>query len=87
VSTVRRRTPGARAFTRDSFSFLFGWGLTIYQGTIADPFNWAVFVGGLVVVLVPGTAAAWATRQVASWSTTGPPSSDSQPVLPPPSSL
>jgi hypothetical protein len=74
---VPRRTPGAKIFTRDALSFLLGWGLIIYQGTIADPFNWTVFAGGLVVVLAPGAAAAWATRQAQSWTHTVPPSSDS----------
>lgn len=79
MSTRARRNPTRRVISRDTVSYLLGWGLTIYQGTVADPFRWGVFVGGLVVVLAPGAAAAWAIRQAASWSTTGQPSSDSQP--------
>lgn len=84
MSTVARPNPTRRVISRDTVSFLLGWGLTIYQGTVAEPFRWGVFVGGLVVVLAPGAAAAWAIRQASSWSTTGPLSSDSQQDQPPP---
>lgn len=77
MSTVRR-SPGARVFTRDTFSFLGGWGLIIYQGTVADPFNWAVFAGGIVIVMVPGAAAAWAMRTVGVTPTASPSSGSLQ---------
>lgn len=65
-------------FSRDTFSFLAGWGLIIYQGTIADPFNPTVFAGGIVIALVPGALAAWAIRMGGS-TFTEPPSSASAP--------
>jgi hypothetical protein len=48
--------------SRDTFSFVAGWFLIIWQGTVADPFIPTVFAGGIVIALVPGALAAWAIR-------------------------
>lgn len=75
-----RRGPGRKVVSRDTFSFAAGWFLIIYQGTVANPFNPTVFMGGIVIALVPGALAAWAMRTVGT--STGPPSSASQPEAP-----
>ena len=65
-----------RVLSRDTFSFLGGWYLIIYQAQFAPTFNLSVFTGGLVIVGVPGVAAAWAGRG-GGGTPTGPPSSES----------
>lgn len=65
-------------FSRDTISFIGGWFLIIWQGTIADPFIPTVFAGGIVIALVPGALAAWAIRMGGS-AFTEPPSSASAP--------
>lgn len=74
MSTPQRRGPGRAVLSRDTFSFLGGWYLIIYQAQFAAEFNQSVFIGGILIACVPGGLAAWATR---AGSPTDPPSSDS----------
>ena len=69
----------ARILSRDTVSFLLGWYLIIYQAQFAPVFNMVVFAGGLVIVGVPGAAAAW-TGRLGGGTPTGPPPSDSAPA-------
>jgi len=79
VSTSERPNTGrvARILSRDTLSFLLGWYLIIYQAQFAPVFNTVVFAGGLVIVGVPGAAAAWTGRL--GGTPTGPPPSASPP--------
>lgn len=81
MSVSERRGPGRKVLSRDTFSFVAGWFLIIYQGTIAEPFNPTVFVGGITIALVPGTLAAWAMRMGGA-APIEPPSSGSQQPAP-----
>jgi hypothetical protein len=74
---THRRGPGRAVISRDTFSFLGGWYLIIYQAQFAAEFNQSVFIGGILIACVPGGLAAWATRA----PPTDPPSSDSQPAV------
>lgn len=79
MSGSERRGPDRRVLSRDSFSFIAGWFLIIWQGTVADPFNPTVFTGGIVIALVPGALAAWAMR-VSGSTPIEPPSSEPAPA-------
>lgn len=68
----------ARVLSRDTLSLLGGWYLIIYQAQFAPVFNLSVFLGGLVIVGVPGAAAAW-TGRINGGTPTGPPPSESPP--------
>jgi hypothetical protein len=78
VSTQLGQRPGGRALSRDTLSFLGGWGLMIYEAVKASPFNTTVFLGGMVIAGIPGAAqvlALWFTAR-----TGGPPSDSPLPV-------
>lgn len=75
-----RRNPSRAAISRDTFSFLGGWYLIIYQAQFAQTFNLSVFIGGVLIACVPGSLAAWATR-AGGVTPTDPPSSGSLPEV------
>jgi len=79
VTRGERRGPSRKVLSRDTFSFLAGWFLILWQGTVADPFIPMVFSGGIVIALVPGALAAWAMRATGQDSPTESPSSLSAP--------
>jgi len=58
VST--RGRPGRFAIPRDTLSFLGGWYLMIYQAQFAPQFNLSAFLGGMVIVGVPGASQVFA---------------------------
>jgi hypothetical protein len=78
VSAGERRNPSRGVISRDTFSFLGGWYLIIYQAQFAQTFNLSVFIGGVLIACVPGSLAAWATR-AGGVPPIEPPSSGSQP--------
>lgn len=85
MSEVQRRARWAGIFSRDTVTFAGGWYLIIYQGQFAQTFNATVFIGGILIALVPGTLAAWAMRQLpGGLPATEPPSSAPAPELPSP---
>lgn len=62
-----RGRPGRVTVSRDTLSFLGGWGLMIYEAVMAVPFNTTVFLGGMVIAGVPGAIQAfalWATARM-----------------------
>lgn len=60
MSTQRGGAPTKRVVSRDTLSFLGGWGLMIYEAVRADPFNQTVFLAGMVIAIIPGAAQAFA---------------------------
>lgn len=58
MSARRGRKPGKGIISRDTASFLGGWGLMVYEAIAAVPFNTTVFVGGMVAAGIPGVAQA-----------------------------
>lgn len=60
MSAQRGQRPTGRVVSRDTLSFLGGWGLMIYEAVAAQPFNTTVFLGGMVIAGVPGALQAWA---------------------------
>lgn len=52
------RSPGTRTISRDTITFVGGWALIIYEALRPEStFNPIVFIGGMVIVGVPGAAA------------------------------
>lgn len=74
MSAQRGRRPRARVVSRDGLSFVGGWYLMIYQSQFATTFNLTVFLGGMVIAGIPGTAQAFSLWLSAR---TPPPSSPS----------
>lgn len=75
MSKQRGRTPGRFIISRDVLSFMGGWYLLIYQAQFASQFNLAVFIGGMVIVGVPGAAQAftlWTSSRIESSSEDSP---------------
>jgi hypothetical protein len=63
VTTPGARTGGlAKLLTRDTFTFLGGWYLIIYQAQFAATFNLSVFIGGMVAAGIPGVLAVFSAR-------------------------
>lgn len=63
MSTPEARTGAlAKLLTRDTFTFLGGWYLIIYQAQFAPTFNLPVFIGGMVAAGIPGVLAVFSAR-------------------------
>ncbi len=60
MSAQRSGRPTRKVVSRDTLSFLGGWGLMVYEAIAAEPFNTTVFLGGMVIAGVPGALQAWA---------------------------
>jgi hypothetical protein len=84
VSTQRTERPTRRVLSRDTVSFLGGWGLMIYEALAAQPFNTTVFLGGMVIAGIPGAFQAFTLW--ASARTLLPPSAPVEPAPSEPSS-
>lgn len=59
MSAQRGGAPTRRTLSRDTLSFLGGWGLMIYEAVAAQPFNATVFIGGMVIAGIPGAVQAF----------------------------
>jgi hypothetical protein len=84
VSTRRTGALTGRTISRDTLSFLGGWGLMIYEAVRAQPFNTTVFLGGMVIAGIPGAVQAFTLFMSAR--TVLPPSESPEPASPGPSS-
>ena len=63
----------AGLLTRDTFTFLGGWYLIIYQAQFAPTFNLPVFIGGMVAAGIPGVLAVFASWAGGQQPATAPP--------------
>lgn len=78
MSALRTGRPTRKGLSRDTLSFIGGWGLMIYEAVRASPFNTTVFLGGMVIAGIPGAIQAftlWASARMVS-----PPSEPPQPA-------